>query len=135
MGLEQSIKSTLAGDTTVNTLVGGRIRPLAAAQSDAPPYITYHLTANDRLMTFGGPSAYGTATVEIGIFASTYAATVALSAEVKRVLSGIQRTTDTVRLTSFFESEDDIDAGNVPGTETPIYWRTQTYRVLHRALS
>lgn len=133
--LEQGIKERLAADTTIAGLTGGRIRPLIGAQLDARPFLTFQVTSDQSIGHALGASAYSNAQVEIGILADTYLACAALSVEVKRVLDRQAYNTTTVRIApSVLDDETDIEESTPPGQAAPVFVRTQTYRVLYRAI-
>ena len=135
MSLETATRALLLADTAIAALVGARLRPLNLAQNDVRPALVYELQ-DEALMTFTGAARYSRASYELTIIADTYAGCAALSDETRRVLSGYAGNTDgTHRIgPSILEDEDDVEPVNLPGQERPVYTRTQTYRILHRAI-
>ncbi len=66
--------------------------------------------------------------------ADTYTACADLSAEVRRVLDGYSGTNKGTTITPLvFDDETEPERGVEPGTERPVFVRTQTYRALYRS--
>lgn len=133
--LVKAIQELLSGDATVNTMTGGRIRPLVGAQLDARPFLVFSVAGGQGSGHMGGKTAYQQTTVEIGIYADTYLACEQLSAEARRVLDYVRATTSTCRIApSIFDDHSDIEQQTPPGQSAAVFVRTQTYRVNYKDL-
>ena len=134
MTIEQIIHDTLAADSAVAALVGTRISPLHSTQATARPCITYEISTTESISTAAGPTGWYRATIELGLFADTFKAVVQLSDAVQRTLdgySGITSGIDVAQVT--LDDTSDVEQATTPGTEKPVYVRTQTFLTLYHA--
>lgn len=131
--IEQGIKELLANNAAVAAFAPS-IRPLSAAQGDGRPYILYSVTAGENTGDFKGQRQYRKATVELAIFADTYLGCQQLSDACRETLDGQASTCSTVRVSSHFEDETDIEQPVKPGAGAPVYLRSQVYKTLYRPL-
>lgn len=85
---ESDLVAHLKADTTLNTLVNGRIYPLIAPQNVARPYITYQVVAGRRLQCLKGNIYQGDFRFQIDVWGLTYSSVKAISEAVKNCLVG-----------------------------------------------
>lgn len=132
MGLEAAILTAVKTPAVV-AIVGDRVRPLAAAQADARPFITYQVTGRGSDQTLAdGPCAYKRGTFELGLYADTYAEVIALADLARDRLDGLGVTAGGVELDTEYEDETDTEEATPEGTSDPIYVRVLTFRALYR---
>lgn len=133
--LETGIRDTLLADDDVTAKVGRRVRPLALAQDDARPYLTYHVTDGSPVATLEQPGDddYRNAEFEVGIFADTYADVIDLSAAVTAALDQYGGTVSGVEFAPvMFDNQTDIEQATPEGAELPVYLRVVTFRALYK---
>lgn len=135
MAFESALKAIIKANTQLNTLIGGRVRPLNAVQNETRPYLAYEISdSEDPSPTFSGPSNYERDTFDIVIVTDTYTECENISPVLKNVLDGYRGTiANTIVKPIRYDSKTDIQQERIEGKENPIYVRMITFRALHRA--
>lgn len=134
MSYEVALTSILRGDEQL-TALGATVRPLTGAQKDQRPLVTYELSDEEAVsQTMQAQSATKRRTIEIGLLADTYAEVIELGQNVGRILPATVGTVEGVIIAWIrANGESDIEQGVEPGTDKPVFVRTQSYRTLYRA--
>jgi hypothetical protein len=133
--IEEAIRALLLADATVAAIVGRRVRPMLAGPHDKRPYLVYS-TDIETIPTYGGTSAFRRSTLTLSSIADSHEDCRELAGELRRILDGYSGTTTGVQIVPcFLQDESEVEQGVEPGTERPVYVRTQTYRVLYRSTS
>jgi len=103
------IYNKLVNTSAVTALVGTRIRPMKAADTDVYPYIIYESISKPSLQTKEGNSGWYKMRFQLSMLATSLSAVQAIAAAVRTSLdgaSGTIATFDVQRIT--FEDERDI---------------------------
>lgn len=87
---EQGLMALLADDAAVSALVGERIRPHVAPQTDAFPLVTYRRKSAKHEHHMHGASGLCIAEVEITAYAKSYAEVIALREAIRRRIDGFR---------------------------------------------
>lgn len=134
--IEQATHDILKAHAGVTAMVADRIAPLHHAQGEARPSLTYTISGYpdaESVRSLDGPSGWDKVDMEIGIYADTLSQCLQLAQQVKSALHFWGGTISNVEIApSLFEDESDIEQAYPPGSEKPVYVRTQTYRILYR---
>lgn len=134
MAFETALKAVITSDSTLNNMIGGRVRPISAIQNETRPYIAYEFTdSEDPSPTFSGPSNWERDTFDMVIVTDTFSECENITPQVKRVCDGFVGTIQGVRIAPMrFQSKSDIQQERIEGKENPIYVRMMTFRAQHR---
>ncbi|MDB5297299.1 MAG: hypothetical protein JWO31_3282 [Phycisphaerales bacterium] len=130
--VEQAIREILVA-SAVNGMVAGKIRPLNAAQDEARPYVLFAMSAVEPIDTFDGPCEWEKTSVEVTSYADTYKAVLSLCQACRAALHHYAGTAGGLDIAPCLMTEEtSVETVSEPGMESPVYVRTQTYRLLNR---
>lgn len=133
--IEASIRTHLLADATVAGLLDARIRPLRMAQKEGTgprPCLVYSVGDDDVKLTHSGAGQHHKAEFEATVFADSHDDCADLARQVKRVLHGFNGDVAGIHVAvMIFENETATEEAQ-PAQGSPIFVRTQTYRVLYR---
>lgn len=135
MSVEGAITKLLLADSGITAIVGQRVRPLYAAQTDKRPLLTVSVTNKQRGVSHSGGIGSGNATVEIGIITDSYADAVNLSETAQRVLHGFSGNvgdTGLALVPVVYDDETDVEQAVGPGQSKPAYLKTVSFRARYR---
>lgn len=138
MSFESGLYTVLTGTSGISALVSSRVRPIEGSQGETRPFLAYSLQDDeDASPTYTGPSTTRRVSVDIVAVADTYEACRALAEAVRermKLYAGTPSGSSVAIQWTRFESQTDIEQAVPPGTEKPLYVRSQTYRAMYRAV-
>jgi hypothetical protein len=86
MKIGNAIKNILQADSTLNALIGTRIRPITGGQSPTLPFVTYRILGVDPVNTMDGPAQVDVTDVELTVFSEKYIEMHNIADQVRSVL-------------------------------------------------
>lgn len=92
MQIETAIRTALAADATITTLIAGRIYYVRAVQDVLKPYIVITKVSAQRMYVNAGTRGNVSSVFQIDTFGTTHTGVVAVNNAVQAVLSGYQGT-------------------------------------------
>lgn len=137
MSLEASFNDLIRSDDLIASIVGTKVRPLAVAQGETPPFLTYQIRAEKSFDTLAdGPADYRPVDIEIGIYSRDYDEVATLSEMLRTLLDEAGGEHLGIEYAPImFEEETDVEQVAPEGEETPTYVRVQTYYALYKQVS
>lgn len=137
MSFESGLVTVLTGTAGISALVSSRVRPIEGVQGETRPFIAYSLQdEEDPAPTFAGPSTTRRVSFDVICVADTYEACRNLSEQVRdrlKLYAGSPSGASVAIRWTKLETQTDVEQATAPGTEKPIYVRSQTYRAMYRA--
>lgn len=110
MSIEDAIYSRASGYAGLSALVGDKISPGLAHQSDGAPYITYHLINNTRPPAMVSDTGIVRASYQFSAFASTKQEVIDILNQVRLCFQRWSGTESSVTVQQcFIENESDVD--------------------------
>ena len=137
MSFESGLFTVLTGTVGISAIVASRVRPMEGSQGETRPFLAYSLQDDEDVSpTHAGPSTTRRVSIDIVSVADTYEACRALGEAVRDRMKHYAGTPSgssvAIRWTRL-ETQSDIEQALPPGTEKPLYVRSQTYRAMYRA--
>jgi hypothetical protein len=120
------IYSLLTANSGVTNLVGTKIRPMKAAQSDSYPYVIYESISTPSLQTKDGNSNWYKMRFQLSMLATSLSSVQSIATAVRNALDGQNGTiaTYTVQVITF---EDERDIFNDNSAVDGVYMLQQDY--------
>lgn len=120
------IYSLLTASSGVTALVGTKIRPMKAAQSDSYPYVIYESISTPSLQTKDGNSNWYKMRFQLSMLATSLSSVQSIATAVRNALDGQNGTiaTYTVQVITF---EDERDIFNDNSAVDGVYMLQQDY--------
>lgn len=87
---ESDVYMLLKDDATLNSLISGRIYPLAATENVQVPYMTYQVITGLKIQCMGGEIYQGDYRFQINVWGTTYSNVKDISEAVKSSLIGFK---------------------------------------------
>lgn len=114
--IEESLVELLTDDVTVNTLIAGRMYPLAMPQGERMPAVVYQRISGPRVQAHDGPSGLAHPRFQFACIAATYAAAKTLANALRVAIDGYQDTIGSVKVDAILV-ENEIDLYNYESSE------------------
>jgi hypothetical protein len=120
------IYSLLTANSGVTALVGTKIRPMKAAQSDSYPYVIYESISTPSLQTKDGNSGWYKMRFQLSMLATSLSSVQSIATAIRNALDGQNGTiaTYTVQAITF---EDERDIFNDNSAVDGVYMLQQDY--------
>lgn len=131
---ETGMRLAVLAETTVASMVGSKVRPIAVSTADEFPRIAYQVTDRESIAYLAGTvDDYRVAGFELGIYSNDYDEVMEISELLFEHLDNYGQTIGGVEFAPIlFENETDIEQVVPDGEEMPYYLRIQTYRALYK---
>ena len=116
--IEEAIRNKLLNDANVSALVGTRIYASELPQKPTYPVLIYERLDSERDFTMQGPSGFVESTVQIRVYAETYAQVKDLSTKTRQALNGLTEIVLGVNILGIFlqgdsdEFDEDLDVNS-----------------------
>lgn len=137
MDAGMACRKLLIDDAAVSALVGTRVRPQKASQTDSLPYMIYRVVSGVRSGHFTGSALVNRSLVQIDGYARTEQESVNMVDAVRKELDGRIRTTVTLdgnnlTVSIFLKDERDRLVQSLDGSDDGIYGFQLDFLVLHQ---
>lgn len=98
MSIGDAIRSVLKADSTLYSLVGEKIYPVAAPQRVQIPFVVYADDGTDEKRSKDGPGNYDVKDFGFDVYAKTYDQAHTISARIRTVINGYSGTSEGIEI-------------------------------------
>lgn len=131
--LEQAVYSRLTGHAGLAALVGSRVYPLVLPQRPTLPAVTYQRVEALRQSAMGVDTGLASARVQVDSWATTYAGSKGVAAQVRAALQRWRGTEAGVTVEdAFLERDQDLFEDEGSSAEGKLYRVSQDYLIWYR---
>lgn len=133
MSIEAALVKLLQQDAQVVAALGsstGGIYPIRMPQNATLPAVSYQLISNVPAFSLSGSSQYGTATIQVDVFADSFTACIDLAAKISRALSAFRGSSAGVDV-QLVQETNSLDIPEDEPHEKPIFHRAIDFDITY----